>query len=555
MKKELYPWQEDCLNKWFANHGRGMVQAVTGSGKTLLAMTAAKRLENKLTPDLRVKIVVPTGALMRQWARALKEFLQDSRQDAALSGAARLPDTPRPDIPASAALSGATRLPGTPRREIGLRGAGCQSSADCRYMIYVINSARYELARQILSDLKNGFAVLLIADECHRYESEQNRLIFEFLPYIKQYEERFFSLGLSATLPSGQAQNFLASVLGPRIYSYGIRQAITMHTVCSYDIFHVGLSFLPDEKAEYQELTDRMSYLYTSLLRIYPSLGDLSVKELFDELSILSHDKNRKIAEAASMYIRLSYHRKNLVCLASSRISCTCELVRRLPQAGKILIFGERIRQADELCELLREQYPERVGRYHSQMGQTANRNALERFRDGSIRILIACRAVDEGLDVPDADIGIILSGTSVQRQRIQRLGRVIRTAEGKERASLYYLHLEGTTEDLCFLPDTGGNRIFDLEYLADTKSFLTPSYDEAAEALLSEMRLAGACPAVLDEAARCLDLGCVRSDWLLGRSELNLRIENAKNTAARNYWLCMKKISALIGRRPRRFS
>ncbi len=42
MEKKLYSWQEDCLKRWFANKGRGMVQAVTGSGKTLLALTAAE---------------------------------------------------------------------------------------------------------------------------------------------------------------------------------------------------------------------------------------------------------------------------------------------------------------------------------------------------------------------------------------------------------------------------------------------------------------------------------------------------------------------------------
>lgn len=521
MKKELYPWQEDCLKKWFANHGRGMVQAVTGSGKTLLALTAAERLKNELPRELRVKIVVPTSALMRQWARALKEFLSESDEK-------------------GCPLAGF-------RGEIGLRGAGSRSSANCRYMIYVINSARYELARQILSDLNDGAAVLLIADECHRYESEQNRLIFEFLPYIKQYKNRFFSLGLSATLPSGQAQAYLASVLGRRIYSYGMKQAASMHTVCQYDIFHIELSFLPNENEEYQEFTDRMNYLYCRLLQTHPSLKNLSVKERFEFLRILSGDKNRKIAEAASMYIRLSYMRKSLVCLASSRISCACELVKRLPKAEKILIFGERIRQADELYELLQKEYPERVGKYHSQMGQLANTNTLNRFRDGDIRILIACKAIDEGLDVPDASIGIILSGTSVQRQRIQRLGRIIRNAEGKEYASLYYLHLADTTEDTCFLPGDGENQLYDLEYHFDTKSFLNPPYEKAAKSFLKEMRLACANAETLAEANRCLRLGCVRSDWIPGHCDLELKIKNAKNIREKNYWICMKRLREFV--------
>ncbi len=74
MEQELYHWQEECLNQWIANNGRGMVQAVTGSGKTLLAL-AADRLSQNTELDLRIKIVVPTGALLRQWNRALKAFL------------------------------------------------------------------------------------------------------------------------------------------------------------------------------------------------------------------------------------------------------------------------------------------------------------------------------------------------------------------------------------------------------------------------------------------------------------------------------------------------
>ena len=48
MEKKLYQWQEECLERWLSNKGRGMVQAVTGSGKTLLALEAARRLENML---------------------------------------------------------------------------------------------------------------------------------------------------------------------------------------------------------------------------------------------------------------------------------------------------------------------------------------------------------------------------------------------------------------------------------------------------------------------------------------------------------------------------
>lgn len=516
MEWNLYPWQEECLKRWFANHGRGIVQAATGTGKTRLALSIAHRLQKEQN-SLKVKIVVPTGALMRQWNRSLREFL------------AVADDSPRSQADS--------------QNRIGMRGSGSKTPADRPYMIYVINSARYELARQILSDLKNGNAVLLIADECHRYESGQNRLIFEFLPYIDAYQDRFFSLGLTATLPSGQTQNYLSSVLGKKIYSYGLSRAAALHSVCRYDIFHVSLSFRKGESVEYQELTDRMNILYGRLLSCHPCLRYMNQKERFELLRTLAGDKNTGIAETASLYMALSYKRKSLICLASARVECALALISLLPANEVILIFGERISQADELYRLLQQQYPGKVGRFHSRMGQQANRNTLDRFCNGEIRILITCKALDEGLDVPDATVGIILSGTSMQRQRTQRLGRIIRNREGKEKASLYYLHIADTAEESCFLPDAGECRLTELEYLSDTRQFVNPDYDRAAARLLEQMTADGVRQAKLEELMRCLHQGRVRTDWLREDDDIAARIRASKHIRDKNYWLVMKKL------------
>lgn len=519
MEMTLYPWQEKCLKRWFSNRGRGIVQAATGTGKTFLALTAIKYLEEKTGQELHVKIVVPTGTLLRQWNQSLQNFLISSCHIE------------------SAEMQGM----------IGLRGGGFHTAANRKYMIYVINSARYELARQILSDLKDGNAVFLIADECHRYESEQNRLIFEFLPFVKPYEDKFFSLGLSATLPSGHAKNYLTSVLGPEIYRYKIAQASAQSTVCQYEIFHIGLSFSQEELDEYQEITDRMRVLSRVLQKACPVLLYMSQKERFRQLRALAGEKRERIAKSASIYMNLSYKRKGLVCLASARINCACALVKRLPKEEKILIFSERILQAERLYQLLRSQYPGKVGCCHSRMGQQANQNTLNRFRDGEIRILISCKSLDEGLNVPDASIGIILSGTSAQRQRIQRLGRIIRKKEKKSSASLYYLHIMESVEDHYYLPDSGASRILELEYSADTQEFKNSSYETAARELLSDMQRKGADADQLAEILRCLDMGIVRSNWLSDIDGIEENIRKAKNVSDKNYWICMKKMAQSV--------
>lgn len=310
MNKELYDWQEECLERWFEHNGRGIVQAVTGSGKTLLALSAMDRLNQKLNGSLRVKIVVPTGALMRQWNQALREYLAaaPSNDSAAANG-------PGLNAPYSALLPDSRSI----RSDIGLRGAGSKSTPDHKYMIYVINSARYELARQILTELRQGADILLIADECHHYESAQNQLIFEFLPYISEYESHFFSLGLSATLPSGASQRCLTSVLGRKIYHYGMKEAAAGNTISPYDVYHISLSFRADERDEYEEFTDQMTLLYGKLLKAYPALHTLTQKERFEELQSIAGNKKNALSKTAATYMNLTFKRRRLVCLASAR--------------------------------------------------------------------------------------------------------------------------------------------------------------------------------------------------------------------------------------------
>jgi RNA polymerase primary sigma factor len=62
--------------------------------------------------------------------------------------------------------------------------------------------------------------------------------------------------------------------------------------------------------------------------------------------------------------------------------------------------------------------------------------------------VVAAPRTLDEGIDVPDADFGVIVAGSSVLRQKIQRAGRVLRRAPGKQRACVLVLYVEATIDD-----------------------------------------------------------------------------------------------------------
>lgn len=404
---DRYRWQEECIGIWKKNDCRGIVEAVTGSGKTMLALKAVRELRENGRKNMWTAVVVPTRALMVQWSRLLRSFFLAE-----------------------------------------------DSGTELQYQVYVINSARYRLARQILRKLQEGQDVFLIADECHRYTGEENGRIFEFVSYLKEVPGYYHALGLSATVSGKDGAERLETALGKIIFRYSYWQALRAGVVSEFKLIQIALYFQANECEEYEELSDRMNNVRKQLYSRYPLLKKEGIS-FFSVLQSLARADN-VTGRLAETYLHLSYQRKRVVCMAENRIFCARELLRELDIRRKVLIFSERVEQAEWLFALLKKEYGDKVGKYHSRAGKQANENALERFRNGEIFILVTCKALDEGVDVPDAEVGIILSGTGIERQRLQRLGRILRRSEKKETAELYYLYVRGSMEERSYFPLRG---------------------------------------------------------------------------------------------------
>jgi len=122
----------------------------------------------------------------------------------------------------------------------------------------------------------------------------------------------------------------------------------------------------------------------------------------------------------------------------SLRIAWTVKLLRLFSQQ-RAIVFHERIEDAMKIVTAVKKFNPSVVA-YHSRLSDMQRRDNLRLFRSGTSNVIVTCRALDEGANIPEASLAIVSRSTTSTRQRIQRLGRVLRPALNKDGASVYTL-------------------------------------------------------------------------------------------------------------------
>lgn len=291
---------------------------------------------------------------------------------------------------------------GVPPEQIGLLSGQEKPEGNEPIVIAVINSAR-----NFKSDFAQNRDVFLIVDECHRAGSPAN---------AKALEGQFTAtLGLSATPEREYDQGFhtlIAPRLGPIIYEYTYRDASSDGVISPFSLVNVHIEMLPDELDKYT----RISRSIAKAIRSGASsedIGDDRLKRLLQQRAAISANATMRIPVAVRL---VEAHR-----------------------GERAVVFHERIEAANTILRLL-QQRGHRATIYHAAIGPDVRRDNLRLFRKGMFDVLVCCRALDEGINVPEASMAVIASSTASQRQRIQRLGRILRKATGKDSANIYTL-------------------------------------------------------------------------------------------------------------------
>ena len=321
-----------------------------------------------------------------------------------------------------------------PEKEVGLCGDGRQDVlGEQRITIYVAMSAGAQLPAH-MSRLDRDADVLLVADECHRYGAEG------FSRALKPNYQA--TLGLSAT-PERQDDGIERHVLpglGPVVYRYLHGGALRDEVIAEFAVAFIGVSFTHDERETYDEHTERLARLRRQAEDEHPQLR--GARYLFQELQRLA-----KLGDIAALaYLGRVNRRQQLLRRARARADFVAWLIYNL-RPDRTLVFHSTVDGADWVAaQLLSAGIP--AAAHHSFKSKAERRQLLEQFGNGTLAALTAARTLDEGIDVPDAELAVIAAGSSVKRQKIQRMGRVLRKSPNKQLARILVVYVEGSRED-----------------------------------------------------------------------------------------------------------
>lgn len=389
--------QGRAVSAWYEAGYRGVLEMATGSGKTITAMICAYRLYEAHNP-LLIVVAAPYVPLVQQWCDEIAPFgLRPV--NLTVAGGAR----------------GRARALNRIKRRFRTGGSDVEA---------VVVSHRTLCDPGFKAELeKFDCTTLLIADEAHNLGAEG---------FIADPPSFFdYRLGLSAT-PVRQydeeGTEALFSFFGSVVFRFPLKEAIGRCLV-EYDYYVHPVELTQDEMDEWYDLTSKIKANTWRQERGKPD--DYLTKLLRDRRALLETAQNKMAALKAALDQEELHELRHTLIYASDKAPEQLETVNALLKARGLLFHQltyEETADRDETARIIRS------------------------FQEGTLRVLTAKRVLDEGVNIPQIQKAYILASTTVERQWVQRRGRLLRTCQeiGKTHSEIHdFIAMPPDLEDI----------------------------------------------------------------------------------------------------------
>ena len=399
---KLHDYQDEAITEWQKRDYRGIFDMATGTGKTYTGLGALTTLSKNIDHKLAAIIVCPYQHLVEQWVEDILKFniepiigySESSQKD----WQKRLKDAIRD-------------------QKLKVRGK--------EFFCFICTNATFssDYVQTQLAKIKSD--TLLMVDEAHNFGA----------PYLSclLFDNYKYRLALSATLERHNDEEGTAKLydfFGEKCIEYTLDRAIEEKKLTKYKYYPVVVTLTEEELEAY----DNLSY----------EIGKCIMK-----------GKNGKM-KLSSRGERLALQRSRIVAGARNKVTMLEEVIQPYIHDKHILVYcgatkgleqnqdrsdvdSEDIRQIDIVTDLLGNKLGMDVSQFTSKES-VEEREVLKReFSAGdTLKVLIAIKCLDEGVNIPKIKTAFILASTTNPKEYIQRRGRVLRLAEGKEYAEIY---------------------------------------------------------------------------------------------------------------------
>ena len=402
-----YAHQAAAVESFSVNGSRGILAIATGGGKTQTSLISAVQEQDRHKGPMLVVVIVPSAPLVRQWSETVQRFGVEPFLPSGSSG---------------------------PKREARLEEIQAGLSTQKSYTSVIVCTQKLFTTdayfRNFLEALPSSVLAMLIGDEVHNLGSQS---------FLAQKPERFnVRLGLSAT-PSRQydpeGTESLFSYFGPELFEFTLKDAIRAGCLTPYNYHLHEISLSEDEMAEYENLTDQLRR------KGFQQADDVKDSGLQTQIE---HILRRRRALLEHAEAKIPALRDLLIRYGPREVSKTLIYNSAKPP---VLTPERQINVTNQMLNELRISFHQFT---HEETSKTGAAKYLEAFGRGEYQVLTAMQVLDEGIDIPQTDTAYLLASSTVRREWVQRRGRILRRAEGKEIANLH---------DFLVLPPTPGTK------------------------------------------------------------------------------------------------
>ncbi len=373
----LRDYQNEAIKNWFDNNNKGILEMATGTGKTITALSAAVKLLDKKKKLITI-IICPYIHLAQQWVEEAQKFGY------------------RPILVAE---SKAKWLESVQKLVRDFKSDRVEEAS----IVTTNDSFLSDDLQEILAPIWN--TVLLIADEMHHCGAPK---FLKNLPYKTSYR-----LGLSATPVreyDDEGTGKLLEFFGDIIFKFGLQEAIGQGFLTPYYYHPTPVHMQDDEFDEYIKLTQKLN-------RMHPNADS----PMSDAALMIAIKRARVLNNSTS---KIDWIRKN--------IEANDEM------AHTLFYVGDQI--FDEVRSLLGYEKRIPIHEFTHRQSLSKRKDLLTQFQEGTIKAFVAMKCLDEGVDIPPTRTAYFLASSSVEREFVQRRGRVLRNSPGKTHATIYDL-------------------------------------------------------------------------------------------------------------------